>query len=125
MFSSLLLAGFAASSLAADQFFMSYQPNDTTGSYEPLFIECGTSCSDCGEGAKPCFADSFSNLCYEPKLGETCCRDSLGSTCDGRQVGNVVLTCGQRAATTITIVRTMHTTSGSAAQRCVKQFLWI
>ncbi|KAF2681880.1 hypothetical protein K458DRAFT_406094 [Lentithecium fluviatile CBS 122367] len=81
MFLFLLGALLAASTLAEEQFLWSYMPENTTRSYEPLFQVCGSSCSDCDPAAKPCFAENWSNLCYEPKLGETCCQDQFGTSC--------------------------------------------
>lgn len=78
---ALLFAAWALSQVAAqDQFFWSYKTDNTTSSYEPLFEICGSSCSDCDPDAKACFAENWSNLCFEPKLGETCCKDQFGST---------------------------------------------
>lgn len=77
---SFLFAAWALSHVAAqEQFFWSYKVENTTGSYAPLFEICGSSCSDCDPEAKACFAENWSNLCFEPKLGETCCKDQFGS----------------------------------------------
>jgi hypothetical protein len=76
----------AAQTTTAPEFWWSYPPGDNYTAdnpqgYDPIFEVCGTSCSDCREGAKRCHADEFTNICYEPAAGETCCQDLYGTAC--------------------------------------------
>lgn len=83
MLSLLVAACWTLSRLTAaqEQFFWSYKAENTTGSYEPYFEICGSSCEDCNPDAKACFAENWANLCFEPKAGETCCKDQFGTSC--------------------------------------------
>ena len=95
MFPSLLVAYLAVSStpvVNAKTFWWSFQGENSTESYDPVFAICAdknaTSCAACNTspddkaGAKLCeSSDKLSNICYEPKLEETCCKDKWGSTC--------------------------------------------
>jgi len=91
MLSSLWVVGLAASWVpmaSAAQFWWSYQGENSTDSYDPVFEICAnknaTSCSACNSedddvGAKQCYSDLYNNICYEPKREETCCKDKYGS----------------------------------------------
>ncbi|KAJ4296203.1 hypothetical protein N0V90_006248 [Kalmusia sp. IMI 367209] len=93
MLSSLLVVYFAASSAplaAAKTFYWSYQGENGTDSYDPVFEICApknaTSCGDCNTaddnvGAKSCHSELYNNICYEPKREETCCKDKYGTSC--------------------------------------------
>ncbi|KAJ4345444.1 uncharacterized protein N0V89_011574 [Didymosphaeria variabile] len=93
MLAPLLVAYLAASSVplaTAKTFWWSYQGENSTESYDPVFEICAdqnaTSCAACNSspdadnvGAKLCeSSDKLSNICYEPKREETCCKDKYG-----------------------------------------------
>ena len=87
------LAASSAPLAAAKTFWWSYQGENSTESYDPVFEICAdnnaTSCAACNSsednhkvGAELCeSSDKLSNICYEPKREETCCKDKFGSRC--------------------------------------------
>lgn len=91
----LLVAYLAVSStpsVAAEKFWWSFQGENSTDSYDPVFAICvdknATSCAACNTspddnvGAVLCeSSDKLSNICYEPKWEEMCCKDKWGSAC--------------------------------------------
>ena len=92
MLSSPIVVYLAVSSAplaAAKTFWWSYQGENNTKSYDPIFEICAdgnaTSCASCNSledkvGAKLCeSSDRLDNICYEPKQEETCCKDKYGS----------------------------------------------
>lgn len=95
MLSSLFVAYLAVSSApraTAKTFWWSYQGQNNTDSYDPIFEICAngnaTSCAACNTaqddkvGASLCeSSDKLDNICYEPKREETCCKDKYGTSC--------------------------------------------
>ncbi|KAF2663026.1 hypothetical protein K491DRAFT_672842 [Lophiostoma macrostomum CBS 122681] len=80
----------AAQTTTTDDFWWSYPPlsqdySDPDKGYNPQFAICSnSSCSECsssGEPGKACWAEEFTNICYEPSRGETCCEDVYGTAC--------------------------------------------
>lgn len=130
MLCTVIVAYFAASSVSmasAKMFWWSYQGENSTESYDPVFEICAgknaTSCAACSSsafgdkvGAVLCeSSEKLSNICYEPKKEETCCKDRHGSMCSftvGRQQPAHMT---QRVVTKTFTAPTQTTTSLSAA----------
>ncbi|KAF1975683.1 hypothetical protein BU23DRAFT_66385 [Bimuria novae-zelandiae CBS 107.79] len=106
MLSSLLVACLAASSTpltAAKTFWWSYQTENNTESYDPVFEICAngnaTSCAACTSkddniGARLCESSKkLDNVCYEPKREETCCKDKYGNFYCAYTEDNIAFCC--------------------------------
>lgn len=101
-------------SSATLNYWWSYHAENNTESYDPAFEICGSSCADCWDGARSCFAQEFSNICYEPGRGETCCKDKYGSMYAFELAVARNANMRQRAVTRTSTARTPTMTSPSA-----------